>query len=71
MNTMAGEYLSMKDSLTHHAALMEKVQDENLKLKSLIEESFQDKKNRDSQLDEIGREVKQIIFSPTITKQSY
>ncbi len=26
MNTMAGEYLAMKDSLTHHTTLMENVQ---------------------------------------------
>ena len=54
---MAGEYLAMKDSLTQHTALMETVQDENGRLKSLLEENLQDKKKRDAQLDEIGKEV--------------
>ena len=57
MNTMAGEYLAMKDSLSHHTTLMETLQEENLKLKSLIEENVLDRKKRDAQLDEIGREV--------------
>ena len=57
MNAMAAEYLAMKDSLNHHATLMENLQDENLKLKSLAEENLEDKKKRDAQLDEIGREV--------------
>jgi hypothetical protein len=26
MNTMAGEYLAMKDSLAHHATMMENIQ---------------------------------------------
>ena len=58
MNTMAGEYLAMKDSLTQHTVLMEKVQDENARLKSLLEENLLDKKKRDAQLDEIGKEVR-------------
>ena len=61
MNTMAGEYLAMKDSLTQHTALMETVQDENARLKSLLEENQQDKKKRDAQLDEIGKEVTNYI----------
>ena len=36
---------------------MENLQDENVKLKSLAEENLEDKKKRDAQLDEIGREV--------------
>lgn len=57
MNTMAGEYLTMKDSVSHQNLLMKKLEDENAKHKSLIEENSQQRANRDKQLEEISKEV--------------
>jgi hypothetical protein len=66
MNTMAGEYLAMKDSLTQHTGQMELVQNENARLKGLLEENLLDKKKRDAQLDEIGKEVN--TRTPLVTR---
>jgi len=57
MNTMAGEYLAMKDSLSHQNILIKNAEEENAKLKSLIEENSLQKANREKQLEEISKEV--------------
>ena len=61
INAMTGEYMSIKDSSAHHQQLVDELQAENTRLRSIVDEQLQDKKRRDQQLDNIEKEVHIVV----------
>ena len=59
INAMTGEYMSIKDSSMHQQRLTEGLQNENTRLRSIVDEHLQERKRRDVQLDQIEKEVRQ------------
>lgn len=61
MNAMTGEYVAMKESAQHYSSLISGLQQENGRVKGLLEEMVQDKANREKQLNEVEAEVEKRI----------
>ena len=57
ISAMTGEYVSMKDSLEGHHALMDGLQQENKRLTCLLEEYYEEKMKREEVLEKARSEV--------------
>ncbi len=53
MNAMTGEFVAMKESSAQFESLVTGLQNENERLRALVEEQLRDKKKRDEQFDEV------------------
>ncbi len=61
INAMTGEYVAMKESAAHYDSLVAGLQQENDRLRGLLEDMLQDKKNKDKQMDQVEAEVDKRI----------
>ena len=52
INAMSGDYVAMKETFGHQQELMETVQGENLRLRTLMEEYLEEKKVKDKKFKE-------------------
>lgn len=61
INAMTGEYVAMKESAQHYDNLIGGLQQENDRLRGLLEEMLQDKKTKEKQMDQVEAEVEKRI----------
>ena len=65
INAMTGEYVAMKESAHHYDSLITSLQQENDRVRGLLEELVQDKKNKEKQMDQVEAEVEKRIGQMT------
>lgn len=61
INAMTGEYVAMKESALHYDSLIAGLQEENDRVRALLDEMLQDKKKRDEQMDQVETQVEKRI----------
>ena len=57
INTMTGEYISMKDTLTNTKNLLDSLQQDNTMLKTKLEDQYKERQRRDQQIEQISTQV--------------
>ena len=65
INAMTGEYVAMKESAHQYDSLIASLQQENDRVRGLLEELVQDKKNKEKQMDQVEAEVEKRIGQMT------
>ena len=65
INAMTGEYVAMKESANQYDSLIASLQQENDRVRGLLEELVQDKKNKEKQMDQVEAEVEKRIGQMT------
>ena len=60
INTMTGEYISMKDTLTNTKNLLDSLQQDNTMLKTKLEDQYKERQRRDQQIEQISTQVLSI-----------